>query len=86
MRTKQEHCVSQRRLTVMIAVLGTLPFLATIWLVVVLGAAVLEESGAKIAAALRGRPAQPQIASTRVRIRIRRQPVMRAEPRLRAAA
>ena len=40
----------------MIAVLGTLPFLATIWLIVVLGAAVLEESGGKIAAALKGAP------------------------------
>lgn len=36
------------------AVLGTLPFLATLWLLVVLGAKVLEESGAKIAAALKG--------------------------------
>ena len=38
----------------MIAALGTLPFLATLWLLVVLGAKVLEESGAKIAAALKG--------------------------------
>ena len=38
----------------MIAALGTLPFLATIWLVVVLGASLLEESGEKIAAALGG--------------------------------
>ena len=38
----------------MIAALGTLPFVATIWLLVVLGAATLEESGAKIAAALKG--------------------------------
>jgi hypothetical protein len=36
------------------AALGTLPFLATLWLLVVLGAIVLEESGAKIAAALKG--------------------------------
>jgi hypothetical protein len=38
----------------MTAALGTLPFLATLWLLVVLGAAALEESGAKIAAALKG--------------------------------
>ena len=38
----------------MIAALGTLVFLATLWLLVVVGAAVLEESGAKIAAALKG--------------------------------
>ena len=40
----------------MTAVLGTLPFLATLWLLMVLGVAVLEESGAKIAAALKGEP------------------------------
>jgi hypothetical protein len=39
----------------MTAALGTLPFLATLWLLVVLGASALEESGAKIAAALKGR-------------------------------
>ena len=38
----------------MTAALGTLVFLTTLWLLVVVGAAVLEESGAKIAAALRG--------------------------------
>src|SRR5689334_22003036 len=47
-------CRLDRRLSMMIAALGTLPFLATLWLLVVLGAAVLEESGAKIAAALKG--------------------------------
>ena len=40
----------------MIAALGTLAFLGTLWMLVVVGAAVLEESGAKIAAALRGEP------------------------------
>ena len=73
----------------MLAALGALPFLATIWLVVVLGASVLEESGAKIAAALKGVPArQPAIAMARLRIRAHpelMQPV-RARPRLRAAA
>lgn len=43
----------------MTAVLGTLPFIATLWLLAVLGAAVLEESGAKIVAALKGEPKQP---------------------------
>jgi len=42
----------------MTAALGSLPFLATLWLLVVVGAKVLEESGAKIAAALKGKPAQ----------------------------
>ena len=46
----------------MIAALGTLVFLATLWLLVVVGAAVLEESGAKIAAALKGRPASRRVA------------------------
>ena len=71
----------------MIAALGTLVFLATLWLLVVLGAAVLEESGAKIAAALKGVQPQRQV-SVRVRVRSRprlQQPV-RASATLRAAA
>jgi hypothetical protein len=44
----------------MTAAMGTLVFLATLWLLVVVGAGVLEESGAKIVAALKGR----QIALT----------------------
>ncbi|HEX6660966.1 MAG TPA: hypothetical protein VF067_03750 [Sphingomicrobium sp.] len=72
----------------MTAVLGTLSFLATLWLLVVLGARVLEESGAKIAAALQGKPVhRPVVSSRSVRIRIRRQSALRcAEPRWRAAA
>ena len=71
----------------MIAPLGTLAFLATLWLLVVLGAAVLEESGAKIAAALKGRPAQPPLAvALRVRPRFRTRKALRAQPRWRAAA
>ena len=57
----------------MIAVLGTLPFLATLWLLVVLGAMVLEESGAKIAAALKGEPKTlPSTGRNTVRFRQRR--------------
>ena len=72
----------------MIAALGTLVFLSTLWLLVVAGAAVFEESGAKIAAALKGRPLhQPVMQGRTVRIRMRHSPrVMRAEPRWRAAA
>ena len=71
----------------MIAVLGTLPFLATLWLLVVLGARVLEESGAKIAAALKGKPLhQPVMPRRTVRIRVPSPRVMRAEPKWRAAA
>ena len=73
----------------MIAALGSLTFLATLWLLVVLGARVLEESGAKIAAALKGElvPPEPSLRVT-VRMRTRPQPpqVRRAGPQLRAAA
>ena len=73
----------------MIAALGTLAFLATIWLLAVVGAAVLEESGAKIAAALKGIAVlQPALSAPPIRLRTRSRPspVMRARPRLRAAA
>jgi hypothetical protein len=71
----------------MIAALGTLVFLATLWVIVVVGAAVLEESGAKIAAALKGAQPQRQV-SVRVRVRSRprlQQPV-RVSATFRAAA
>ena len=71
----------------MMAALGTLAFLTTFWLLVVVGAAVLEESGDKIAAALRGRPARRQFrVPVRVRTRSRLQQPMRASARWRAAA
>ena len=71
----------------MLAALGTLAFLATLWLLVVVGAAVLEESGAKIAAALKGKPRHRPLALSPLRVRVRygRQP-MRAAPKWRAAA
>ena len=55
----------------MIAALGTLVFLATLWLLVVVGTAVLEESGAKIVAALKGKQDRPTIAFAAVRLRTR---------------
>ena len=71
----------------MTTALGTLPFLATLWLLVVVGARVLEESGAKIAAALKGKsPHQPVMTSRTVRIRVRPAPIRRARPQWRAAA
>ncbi|HEX4801393.1 MAG TPA: hypothetical protein VFU91_09485 [Sphingomicrobium sp.] len=73
----------------MIAALGTLPFLATLWLLVVLGATVLEDSGAKIAAALKGDLGeQSSLPATLPRVRSRRQvqKLSRATPRWRAAA
>jgi hypothetical protein len=73
----------------MLAALGTLPFLAVIWLVVVAGASVLEESGAKIVAALKGEAAAHASANI-VQLRARRrvptpQPTSAAQ-RWRAAA
>ena len=71
----------------MIAPLGTLAFLATLWLLTVLGASVLEESGAKIAAALKGKRAHPQsLVPVRMRARYRVERPMSAKPRWRAAA
>ena len=71
----------------MIAAFGTLAFLVTLWMLVVVGAAVLEESGAKIAAALKGKvPHQPTVVPVRVRTRPRMQQPMRASAKLRAAA
>jgi len=73
----------------MIAALGTLPFLTTLWLLVVLAATVLEESGAKIAAALKGDfGEQSSLPATLPRARFRRpaQRISRATPRWRAAA
>ena len=71
----------------MLAPLGTIAFLATLWLLTVVGAAVLEESGRKIAAALKGKPGPvPAGAVVRMRVRVRVRPPMRAEPRWSAAA
>ena len=71
----------------MIAPLGTLAFLATLWLLVVVGASVLEASGARIAAALKGRSSPRHVTvPVRVRMRSRLQQPMRAKPRWRAAA
>jgi len=65
---------------VILAPFGTLPFLATLWLLVVLGAKVLEESGAKIAAALKGAPLQsPADTHSRVSCRVRTE-IRRATP------
>lgn len=71
----------------MTSALGNLVFLSTLWLLVIAGAAVLEESGAKIAAALKGKSRAPQIAvQSKGRMRIRWPQPMRAKPQWRAAA
>ena len=71
----------------MIAPLATLAFLTTLWLLTVVSAAVLEQSGSKIAAALKGEPVRPSVSLTpiRVRARLRSRP-MRAAAQWRAAA
>jgi hypothetical protein len=72
----------------MTAAMGTLPFLAILWLLVVVGASILEESGAKIASALKGEPIQKPSRGATIRVRTRpslKQP-SRACPQLRAAA
>ena len=73
----------------MIAALSTLAFLATLWLLVVVGAAILEESGARIVAALKGQSPRPRssgFAPARVRVRSRVAMPLRVRPRRRAAA
>jgi hypothetical protein len=84
----QEHCAaSEGGRNVMTAALGTLPFLATLWLLVVLGASVLEESGAKIAAALKGvPPSRSSAIRVSMRGRSRAQQPKRETPQWRAAA
>lgn len=72
----------------MTAALGTLVFLVLVWLLVVVGAAVLEESGGKILAALKGNPAVNPVQAMPVRMRMRHrlQQPMRATAEWRAAA
>ena len=55
----------------MASALGTLPFLATLWLLAIICAAVLEESGAKIAAALKGKPVHTTSIRPAMRVRVR---------------
>ena len=71
----------------MIAPLATLAFIATLWLLTVVSAAVLEQSGAKIVAALKGKPVRSSVSLTPVRVRARlRSRPMRAAAQWRAAA
>jgi hypothetical protein len=75
----------------MLAPLATLAFLATLWLVVTIVAEMIGQSGWKIVAALKGHsmlataPAFRPVA-VRVSQRSRAARVLRAQPRLRAAA
>ncbi|MEO7602882.1 MAG: hypothetical protein ABIS39_06425 [Sphingomicrobium sp.] len=62
----------------MIAALATLVFLTTLWMLVVVGAAVIETSGGKILAALTGHILAPTIATRPVRVRHQRYQSQRA--------
>ena len=62
----------------MTAAMGTLVFLATLWLLVIVGAGVLEESGAKIAAALKGGQSVPSPLRLSVRPARSRSPHVQA--------
>jgi len=74
----------------MLAPLATLAFLATLWLVAVMLAEMLGQSG-KVAAALKGRSRLATASdirpiAMRISLRARSQRAWRAQPRLRAAA
>ena len=75
----------------MLAPLATLAFLATLWLVIIIGADLFGAGGRKMVLALRGRsplataPAIRPFAA-RISLRARPQRTWRAQPRFRAAA
>lgn len=73
----------------MIAALGTLVFLATLWLLIAVGAAILEENGARMVTALKGYSpafAPIHLAAGRFRPRARMRQPMRARSTWRDAA
>ena len=81
---------AQTGMTVMIAPFATLAFLAALWLLAMIIAEMLGDSGAKISAALSGRSpltTAPSIRPIAGRVSQRsRQRALRAQPQLRAAA
>ncbi len=72
----------------MIAAFGTLVFLGTLWMLVVVGAAILEQSGSKIVAAFQGKPRGQALILVSVRVRpvVRQPEPIRVKAQLRAAA
>jgi hypothetical protein len=89
--TRRLFAQKEKKVPAMLAPLATLAFLATIWLVVTIGAEMLGTSGRKIVMALKGRSllaSEPGVRPVAVRVsqRARPQRTMRAQPRLRAAA
>lgn len=67
---------------------ATLLFLTTLWVVGLIGAQMLDDSGGKILAALRGASTEPMVRTAAVRLRHapRARRALRATPRWRAAA
>jgi hypothetical protein len=89
--TRRWFAQKHRKNIVMLAPLATLAFLATIWLMVTIGVAMLGSRAGKIVMALKGRSllaTAPSIRPVAVRVsqRARPQRMLRAQPRLRAAA
>ncbi len=72
----------------MIAAFGTLVFLSTLWMLVVIGAAILEQSGSKIVTAFLGKPRLPVLTLVPLSVRsTARQPEpIRVKAQIRAAA
>ena len=75
----------------MLAPFATLAFLATLWLIALIGVEMLGASGGKIVAALRRQSpltATPNVHRfvARISLRARPQPILHAQPRLCAAA
>ena len=73
----------------MLAALATLVFLTTVWMLIVVGAAMLEASGLRIVAALKRETAEPMLRTRPIRLHSRRvQPLRpaRINVRQRAAA
>ena len=73
----------------MLAPLTALLFAAVIWLVAMLGVRTAKESGGKIRAALKGRSPladKSELVAGAIRFERRPEPLLRTEPRLRAAA
>ena len=73
----------------MTAAFVTVVFLSTLWMLAVVGAAILEASGSKILAALKGQSVSPVLATRPVRVRHQRYIAQRPAPvsaRQRAAA
>jgi hypothetical protein len=76
---------------IMLAPLATLAFLVTLWLVTLVVADLLNQGLGKVFAALKGQSvlvSEPSIRliAVRISLRSRPQPLLRARPRLRAAA